>query len=113
MFSGNYDVICITETWLIHGITDGRIDPLAYYRIIRCNRGSRGGGVCVLVSKRLDAVEVPLVNYFPTLELICIDIYDGDNRIRLFSVYRRPCYDDASIDYVKQLVDCFEKKMHR
>jgi len=58
--------------------TDGFIDPRANYRVIRSDRpNSRGGGVGILLSRYLDVIEVPAINYFPSLEIICIDIYDG------------------------------------
>jgi len=62
-----------------------------------------------LVSRYLGVIEIPVINYFPSLEVTCIDIYDGASRFRLFNVYRRP-YDDAlCIDYMNQLVSCFDK----
>jgi hypothetical protein len=65
MYSGNFEVICVTETWLNENVIDGLIDPLDYYRVIRCDRlDSRGGGVCILVSKKVDVVEVPVTIFY-------------------------------------------------
>jgi len=30
--------------------------------------------VCVLVSKRLETVEIPVIKYFLILEIVCVDI---------------------------------------
>jgi exonuclease III len=104
MYSCNFDIICITETWLKSEITDGLIDPQACFRVIRCDRSeSRGGGVSILVSKKLHAVVIPVTNYFPSLEMLCVDIDDGDSRFRLFNLYRPPYYDCLSTVYMKQM----------
>jgi len=62
MYCYAFDVICITETWLNKdNMSDGLIDPLSCFRVVRCDRlNSRGGGVCILVSKRLDTVVIPV-----------------------------------------------------
>ena len=108
--SDEFDIICITETWLTKTITDGLIDPDMRCRIIRCDRSDRGGGgVCVLVNKRLEVVEIPVAKYFPLLEVVCIDIYSGADRVRLFTVYRQPTYDVNSVAYITQLTECCAK----
>ena len=111
MYSCDFDVICITETWLNKdNVSDGLIDPQSSFRVVWCDRiNSRGGGVCILISKRLDTVVIPVTNYYASLEMLCVDIYDGDSRIRLFNLYRTPNYNVQSIDYMKQLIDCLCK----
>jgi len=99
MYSGDFDILC-TETWLTNNITDGLIDLRANYRVIRRDRpNSRWDGVCILLSRYLDVIEIPIINYFPSLEIIFIDIYDGASRFRLFNVYRRKYYGALCIDY--------------
>ena len=45
--------LCVTESWLHDGITDGLLDPKLRYNIIRNDRhGAKGGGVCVFVQKK-------------------------------------------------------------
>jgi len=81
-----------------------------FSRIVRCDRlNSRGGGVCILVSKRLDTVVIPVTNYYASLEMLCVDIYVGENRFRLFNIYRAPSYNIQSINYMKQMIDCLCK----
>jgi hypothetical protein len=76
MYSGNFEVVCVTETWLGDNVTDGLIDQLDYFHVILCDRlDLRGGRVCILVSKKLDVVEMPVTNYiFHCIEMACIDI---------------------------------------
>jgi len=62
-----------------------------------------------LVSKRLDTVIIPVTNYYASLEMLCVDIYVGENRFRLFNIYRVPCYNIQSINYMKQMIDCLCK----
>ena len=80
MYSCDFDVICITETWLNKdNVSDGLIDPQSCFRVVRCDRlNARGGGVCILISKRLDSVVIPVTDYYASLEMLCVDIYDGD-----------------------------------
>ena len=48
IYSHDYDIIAISETWLSDNIFDNEILP-TNYTIHRCDRGSRGGGVLVAV----------------------------------------------------------------
>ena len=44
IYSHDFEIITITETWLSDNIFDNEILP-TYYRIYRNDRGSRGGRV--------------------------------------------------------------------
>jgi len=103
IYSCAFDAICITETWLNEdNISDGLIDPQSCSRVVRCDRlNSRGGGVCILVSKRIDTVVVPDTNYYASIEMLRVGIYVGDNRFRLFNIYRAPSCKVQSTDYMQ------------
>ena len=94
LYSGYVDVMLITESWLGVNVTNGLLDPENCYNIIRCDRKNAvGGGVCTLVSKKFDIVEVLVSNDFPQLEVTCVDILIGCSRCRLFNIYRKPMSD--------------------
>jgi len=63
----------------------------------------------VLVNKRLEVIEIPVIKYFPMPEIICVDIFCGRDRVRLFTVYRQPTYDVNLVAYMAQLTECFSK----
>ena len=48
IYSCDYDIIAITETWLSNNVFDNEILP-ANYTLYRNDRGSRGGGVLIAV----------------------------------------------------------------
>jgi len=77
IYSCAFDVICITETWLNkYNISDGLIDPQSSFRVVRCDKlNSRGGNVCILVSKRLDTVVITVTNYYASLKILCVNVY--------------------------------------
>ena len=55
VYSHNFDVIAITETWLSNSIFDNEILPTNYK--IYCNdRGSRGGGVLLAVRDNIISI---------------------------------------------------------
>ena len=48
VYSSNYTIYCITETWLSESVSDFEILP-GNFSIFRKDRGSRGGGVLIAV----------------------------------------------------------------
>ncbi len=113
LYTEQMDVICITETWLNDNILTGLIDPECRYRVFRRDRSDRaGGGVCILVAKHLNVVQVPIGQHFPTLEALCVDIYCHSKCVRLFNIYRSPgnySNDSTPAQYMAELVDCMQK----
>jgi hypothetical protein len=75
--------VCITETRLNEKITNGPTDPHSRYRVFTfdCN-DRRYGGVCVLVNNRFHIAELPVIRYFPSLEIVCEDIVCGADQVR-------------------------------
>ena len=83
IYSKNYDVLCVTETWLSSTITNNEILP-STYTIYRNDRINRGGGVLIAVKHSLtsqlhhlsDTIELIAVNLGvrPKLLLVCLYI---------------------------------------
>jgi len=59
LYSSNYDIVLITETWLTPDILDHELDPRHCYTVYRCDRPSRGGGACLLVRTSVQSVRLP------------------------------------------------------
>ena len=110
LYSQAFDIVLITETWLNNGTPSSLLDPDNRYNVIRCDRQhGQAGGVCAFVSKFLKVVEMPVTQHFPTLEICCFDVLFCRAKCRIFTAYRRPEYDCASVEYMTQLVACLTK----
>ena len=48
LFSRNYSMVFVTESWLRNSIVDGHIDNTGQYYIYRKDRSDRLGGGCLL-----------------------------------------------------------------
>ena len=58
IYSSDYDIICLTETWLTDLIFDQEILPTSY-NIYRKDRPSRGGGVLIAIKDTIPALVIP------------------------------------------------------
>lgn len=76
LYSENYDIVCITETWLHSNKNSGLLDPRQQYHITRKDRsGSQhGGGVAIFVKRDISLIDVAIDDEFTSLELLCIDL---------------------------------------
>ena len=70
IYSEDYDIIAITETWLSENVLDHEIIPTGY-TIYRKDRSSRGGGVMLAVKNSIPshALDTPT-----ELETLCVQI---------------------------------------
>lgn len=91
-------MVVITETWLHAGITDEEIIP-PNYKIMRKDRGSRGGGVALVVQRELECFSLGEVqgneSVFFKVKINCESIIVG-------AFYRPP---NSSIEILEQLYD--------
>ena len=55
ILSSNYDIVCVTETWLSESFFDQEILPPNYI-IYRNDRKTRGGGVPIAIKNSLNAI---------------------------------------------------------
>ena len=90
-----FDVICLTETWLNSEKTNGTFCPKEY-RVFRKDRNSNGGGVALFAKRELQTSAVSLDNRYSDLEILAVD-FAGQNALRVITVYRPPkCSSETS-----------------
>ena len=100
IYSLNFDVVGVTETWLSNMILDKEIIPYGY-SIYRKDRTSRGGGVLVAIKNTISSrlVQSPL-----NLELIAVELIEINYLV--FVVYLPPNIDiillKETISFIKQ-----------
>ena len=49
---------------------------------------------------------MPLASEFADLELLCFDVLFKTDKVRFFNIYRPPCTDPTSINYIDILIKC-------
>ena len=105
LYSQSLDIVFITETWLQEYFPDRLLDPKDKYNILRHDRAQgRGGGVCILFSKRLTFV--PVINATAeSLEVLAADVVVNRAKCRFVNVYRKPSYSLEDAQYAQDLVD--------
>jgi hypothetical protein len=110
LLSEQFDVLCITESWLHVSTGDSTILNGSNYSLYRADRfvSQRGGGICVLLnSRKVKGISIPLPSAFSHLELCAVDLI-GDIKIRLFACYRPPSNntDPEAVQYINDLRAC-------
>ena len=105
-FSVKYDVIFVCETWLDENISNGNLlYSHAQYSVLRCDRPTRGGGVCAVIDKQLNFLPIALPQDFTQLEVICVDAIRSRYKYRFIAVYRPPHYD---LQCTINMMNCLE-----
>lgn len=109
LYNDQIDILFVTESWLHSGIPNGLLDPNGKYNIVRRDRPvQRGGGVCIMIDKKLPYYEV-LCDTDDVVELIAIDVVLDSCKYRFINVYRPPTRRaDASPD-IKALLSGLKK----
>jgi len=97
--------IFISETWFTNDISDAMVVPADKYHIVRTDRvGKRAGGVCALISKYFNIVQVPSD---PTVEIVAFDVVVGNEcTFRFIVCYRPPYYDITAQNYLTAFISC-------
>jgi len=118
LYSGGYDCIFITESWLYPEIPNGLLDPEKQFYIFRTDRKvHRGGGVCVFVANHLDCSEIALneTDSFAgeEVELSVFDIVCRPRKYRFMLVYRRPENGAAAAAAADKLCNIMGQQMNR
>jgi len=111
LYSANYDIYFVTETWLNDSIYNGLLDPKSQFTVLRNDRTEhRGGGVCALIRNRLcRVVPISISDEFRDVEVICCDVIAYDSRLRFFVLYRPPTLDEGATTYMHKLVRCLSQ----
>jgi len=117
IYSNDYDVIFICESWLTSNWPNGILDPLHMFNIVRCDRNLRsGGGVCILIKKSLNYAEIAVDDQFNLLEICCIDIILGTHlHYRFVCTYRPPGNNRENMEYASLLakyIDVISSSRH-
>jgi hypothetical protein len=108
IYSDCIDLVFVTETWLKPNVPNGLLDPDNKFEIIRYDRPYRvGGGVGILVSKKLNFCEVTVDD--SDLEIKCIDVTCDTKKYRFMNVYRPPGHASDKVYYMTQLILCLTK----
>jgi len=107
------DIVCGTESWLkgiqpgknptTDTITSSEIFP-SNYRVYRNDRGTRGGGVFILVHEDIVSVEQP--NFVTECEVDWAKIQIKDNKDLYIGVFYMP---HRKLEYVDQLDQSLDK----
>ena len=104
LYSCNYDIILVTETWLTAHDTNGLLDPEGRYVIVRRDRRCNvGGGVCIAVRRGLTCTEVRCDDT-DGVELLCVDVLCDRSLLRFIVIYRPPQYGTEAREYANKLV---------
>nr|CAD2176272.1 unnamed protein product [Meloidogyne enterolobii] len=88
LISKSFKIICVSESWLNKKIDNSQILHSTSYSIVRCDRGSRGGGACILVDNIVpfSPVKTPKNK---NSDVVAIDIYSPKfDKFRIITVYR-------------------------
>ena len=108
VYSSNFSIFCVTETWLCDFVSDGEILPVNYV-LYRKDRPSRGGGVLVATRQSVISSIIPSPS---DLEIVCIKI-GLHNDLALCCIYVPPesssSYISLLIHFLTHLVSSFSK----
>lgn len=106
--SHNLDCVFITESWLDSTIPDSLIVRDRNFTVLRKDRNRAGGGVCILLGKKLVAVPVNIHSDFLHIELYSVDIVNVDVKLRIILLYRPPGSDAGAKSLMKDIVECVD-----
>ena len=98
MYSSDFTVFCLTETWLSDHVSDCEILSSDFVIILyRNDRPSRGGGVLIAVKSHIHSSCLPSP---PDIEAVSVKI-SANNDFVLSSIYIPP---DSSAGHISSLV---------
>lgn len=99
LLSNDFDIFCISETWLNSTIPDNSV-IIEGYNILRRDRSdSRGGGVAMYIKKSIDYSPIPSSR---NIEQIWVNINMKKIKFAIGVLYRAP------LSNVKNFLDVFE-----
>jgi hypothetical protein len=107
LYAGFHDVILITETWANSKLPNSILDPANKFCIYRCDRSDdrHGGGVCIMVNRLFNSVQIDTSNYLDT-EICCIDVSYSGSKCRFVAAYQPPGSGSTDDCYLSALLKC-------
>lgn len=96
-----FNILALSETWLNNDIDTSHIN-IDGYNLFRSDRGTRGGGVCFYVEKRITATIIPMPN---SIEQLWLNIHFHKFKCVVGVVYRPPQLDYKT--FLNDLEDSF------
>ena len=110
IYSHDYDIIAITETWLSDNVFDNEILP-TNYTIYRKDRKFRGGGVMLAVK---NTIHSHILSVHPELEVLSVCIGSNDPTI-ICLVYNPPNSTEECLltlfDYIRSTANLCNDKL--
>ena len=105
-YSGNYDVVCVCETWLNNSVLSSEILP-NYGSIFRCDRvGRNGGGVLVAVKAGIQVTRRHDLEP-KNIELVVVELMKYSSKpVLLYTFYRPP---NSTPDVLQSLSDSLQR----
>ena len=108
VYASDFNVLCITETWLSDHISDGEILPSDFV-LYRKDRPSRGRGVLIAINKLMYSSLI-----FSPLDLEVVSVRIGtSNEFVICCVYIPPdsnaSYVSSMVNYLTEIVSSFTK----
>jgi len=99
-------MVLICESWLNETVSDAMIADTKRYKIIRRDRKHKQcGGVCAIVDRRFNVVELEINS---NVEMLAFDIYFNVCNYRCVLCYRPPDYDSAAWLYLTCMLGCID-----
>ena len=75
------------------------------YQAFRCDRGSRGSGVALIV-RRNSVRQISIPPEYNRIEIVCVDIYIDSSTCRAITYYRPGGFNSESVDYIFDSIQC-------
>jgi len=82
--ANNIEIVLLCETWFDETIRNAELSFDNLYQVFRCDRASRGGGVCILALRHLIVIQI-----IPDLpgEYISLEFLTLSGSFRIMCVY--------------------------
>ena len=106
--NGDIDILACSETWLDDSFPEGILTFNDDFSVVRKDRSRKiGGGVLFLIRKNIKFFHVDdfSVNFIHCSDVLALDLFSKNGKIRLILVYRPP---SETVDGTRQLVDQLE-----
>ena len=104
-------IVSLNETWL-HNDTISKVAIPGYNFVGKCREGRKGGGVGILISKKIRYRELQnKLPKLPTIEYVCVEILMKRKAVLVASLYHPPNQPAAeSVSDIKKLLELLENE---